>query len=80
MSRDLRDCKHEAVDKYFANKPSPNPVGLVVGGALAGAIGGAILGASTVSGESKSSEVDINKEIEDCMFDRGYEGTSGIRN
>lgn len=75
LSKDLGDCRHDAIHKYYASKPPENPAALVAAGVIGGALGGAIFGAASSSGQA-SSPVDINKEIEKCMADRGYTGVS----
>lgn len=76
MAGDLKECKHEAVDKYFAAKTPINPVGLIASGILGGAVGGAAFGAAMSTEQPKN---DIDREVETCMYQKGYMGTSGTR-
>ena len=81
MSQDLKDCKHEAIHKYYDNQPpmtGEQMVGMVAAGALGGAIGGAAFGAAMSGDEDdKTMKIkDIDPYIEKCMLEKGYKGTS----
>jgi outer membrane lipoprotein SlyB len=73
MADDLRACKHEALDKYEANR---DHTGLIAGTLIGGAIGGAVAGAIDSSSNQGMKPSDIDPEIERCMAGRGYVGTS----
>jgi hypothetical protein len=76
LASDLRACKHQATDRYFKTRSN---TGAIIGGIFGGAIGGAIggLADSSANGQNPDANLaNIDPNVEACMKDRGYIGTS----
>jgi hypothetical protein len=68
MAADLKDCKHQAVEKHFQGRP------MMGAPAAIGPVGPFIDAATTEPNPNR--DVPINRLVEDCMRQKGYEGTS----
>lgn len=73
LQEDLKYCRDTSI---HAALKSRNNGAAMIGGVVGGAAGGIIFGAAFGSGSAESSHADINKGIENCMVQKGYEGTS----
>lgn len=70
MGSVLRTCRYDSMQAVAQDQPHG---GLLVGAVLGGAVG-AVIGAA-VDGPG-SPKPDVNQLIEQCMRQRGYDGTS----
>lgn len=73
---DLRSCGKYATDTYF-DKQNTNLILVsgIAGGAIGGVIGGAAIGSGLATSDN-SKISDINKNIDSCMYSKGYTGNS----
>ena len=71
MAEDLKSCKQTVLNQYSHQSHS----GAIMGGILGGAVGGAI-GGSLDSSNNTMTPADIDPAIEQCMREKGYDGTS----
>lgn len=78
MNTALQACKKEANDKFYAENSPLGGAGGVAAGVLGGAIGGAFIGAVSAASapETSMKANDINPYTENCMANKGYQGTS----
>jgi len=78
----VRSCKRDIMQSYAVSAPSNHNgalIGAVLGGLMGGALGGAIGGgagaaADQANGVDRYSNID--QDMERCMADKGYVGTS----
>lgn len=77
----VRSCKREVMHSYEVSQPvnSGAIVGAVLGGLMGGMLGGAIGGGAGAAADQSSGGdrySNIDQDMERCMADKGYVGTS----
>ena len=74
ISSDLKTCKQESLDAFFASRNNTRHGAALLGGAAG--VAGEAAAAATTPEPKEIPASDINPMVERCMASKGYSGTS----